>query len=277
MSQISDVTDAAKKAWNKIKDYVQDVGDFVEQGWEDVSGKTGSEAADKASQQQMEAIAKAMEELGASYDAGRGYLGGVYDQNIGNFDPFIGMGLNAYGGFNQSMGGMGDVMARLQAGPGNFQESEGYQFRKEQGLKALERRAGSTRSPYGSAAGRSMMGYASDLASQEYDNFYNRWLGTQGMQLGGYGSMAGMYGGVMGMGAQSAAGKAGFASNIGNAMAGMYGAEGNTMADLWGDYGNAQASGTIGSSNAQQQGTQNILEWMAYADAAERSNQQYKT
>lgn len=242
-------------------------GDALQQGWEDISGKTGSEAAGKASQQQMDAILKGMEELGISYEAGRELLSGIYDENKGGFDPFISMGLQAGGGFDQSMAGQADVMSRLQAGPGEFEADPGYQFRREQGLTALERQAGTSRSPYGSAANKSMMGFASDLASQEYGNFYNRWLGTQGMQLGGYQGMAGQYAGVMGTGAQSQAGKAGFASNIGGSMAGMYGAQGSTMADLWGQYGNAQAAGTMGQANQQTQGTQNILDMIAQGGA----------
>lgn len=231
----------------------------VQQGWDDVRGKTQSDAAAKASEQQMEAILKGMEELGISYEQGQEMLSGIYDEQIGGFDPFISMGLEAGEGFQDSMGGMGDVLARLQAGPGNFEADPGYQFRREQGLTALERQAGTSRSPYGSAAGKSMTGFASDLASQEYGNFYNRWLGTQGMQLGGYQGMASQYGGMVGMGAKSQAGKAGFAANIGSGMAGMYGAQGQTMADLWGQYGNAQAAGTMGQANAQAGGTQNLL------------------
>ena len=242
-----------------LSEQVEKGGDALQGYWDDLTGKSGAEAASTASAQQMEAILKGMEELGISYEQGREFLSGIYDEQKGGFDPFIEMGLEAGGGFQQSMGGMGDVMARLQAGPGEFKESAGYQFRRDQGLTALERQAGTSRSPYGSAAGKSMMGFASDLASQEYGKFYDRWLGTQGMQLGGYSNMASQYGGVMDMGAQSQAGKAGFASNIGNAMAGMYGAEGSTMADLWGQYGSAQAAGTMGESNQRQQGTQNML------------------
>ena len=269
MGYLDDIKKGSKAFYNPVG-YASDqgAGEAVQQGLDDIRGKTQSEASAKASEQQMEAILKGMEELGISYEQGREMLSGIYDEQIGGFDPFISMGLQAGGGFQESMGGMGDVMARLQQGPGSFEADPGYQFRREQGLTALERQAGSRRSPYGSAAGKSMMGFASDLASQEYGNFYNRWLGNQGMQLGGYQGMASQYGGMVGMGAQSPAGKAGFASNIGGALAGMYGAEGQTMADLWGQYGNAQAAGTMGQANAQAGGTQNILDLLSQGAGA---------
>ena len=210
-----------------------------------LTGQTAARASRQAGQQQADAISNGMGVLGESYGAGRDFLSEIYGENQGVFDPYIEAG-------ESGIRTLADLVAGIQAGPGEFEASPGYQFRRDQGLDAVQRQAANRRSPYGSAATKSMADFSGNLASQEYGNFFDRWLTQQGAAMTGAGNIADR-------GLRGAGGKAGFAGNIGNAMAGMYGSEGQTMADLWTQMGNAQAAGTVGSGNALSQGWQNIL------------------
>ncbi len=97
---------------------------------------------------------------------------------------------------------------RVEAGPGTFEKSPGYEFTREEGLKGIERAAGAMgglrSGRHLKAAGR----YATDLASTEYDNFLRRYYQslTPLQSLAGVGMTAGIQTGALG---QQAAGIAG--------------------------------------------------------------------
>lgn len=58
----------------------------------------------------------------------------------------------------------------IEEGPGEFEESPGYKFVREEGLKAIERGV-----PRGGARFKAGARYATGLASTEYDNFLERY------------------------------------------------------------------------------------------------------
>lgn len=64
---------------------------------------------------------------------------------------------------------------RIQAGPGEFTESPGYKFRLSEGEKAINRAAASRGMFDGGATMKALTRYGQDYASNEYDNFLNRW------------------------------------------------------------------------------------------------------
>ena len=64
---------------------------------------------------------------------------------------------------------------KIKAGPGEFTESPGYQFRKEEGEKAV-RRAASAKGELGSGKfGKELVRYSEDYATDEYDRFLSRY------------------------------------------------------------------------------------------------------
>ncbi len=64
---------------------------------------------------------------------------------------------------------------QIKAGPGEFTESPGYQFRKEEGEKAV-RRAASAKGELGSGKfGKELIRYGQDYATDEYDRFLSRY------------------------------------------------------------------------------------------------------
>lgn len=63
----------------------------------------------------------------------------------------------------------------VDAGPGEFTESPGYQFTLGEGQKAIERSAAARGMSQSPATQKALAQYATDLASKEYDSFLNRY------------------------------------------------------------------------------------------------------
>lgn len=168
------------RAWNNLTP----AGRMVGGGsgfWDDLSGKSGADAAREAAAIQ----AKAGREASQLYD------------------PYTEAGQTS----------LEDLMG------GNFEESPGYQFRLEQGNKAISNAAGVGGSPYSGATLKALTGFGQNMASQEYGNWWDRKFNMAGMGLDATGGK-------------------------GNALMGI---------------GNAQAGGVVGAANAGAQGTQNKM------------------
>jgi hypothetical protein len=122
----------------------------------------------------------------------------------------------------------------------DFQADPGYQFRLSEGLKGLDRQAAARGGLISGSALKAAQGYGQDLASQEYQNAFNRYQTNRGSV---YGMLSGQQG--VGQGATNAMGQAGqnYANQAGEAYMGA---------------GNARASGYMGAANAIGQGAGGI-------------------
>jgi len=114
-------------------------------------------------------------------------------------------------------------------GASDFQADPGYQFRLKEGLKELDRKAGMHGGSLGGNALRAGQEYAQNMASNEYQNAFNRYQVNRANQLQPLQSM-------MGAGQTS--------SNI------LSDASGRAYQGM----GDARASGYIGMGNAINQG-----------------------
>ena len=115
----------------------------------------------------------------------------------------------------------------IQAGPGEFKASEGYQWTLGQGLQAQQRQAAATGRMGSGAYLKDATKYAEGLASTEYDNFLNRYYKSLDpyFRMAGYGSNVAMSG-------------ANSASQTGNALANIYqNAGASSAAGILGQYG----------------------------------------
>lgn len=141
-------------------------------------------------------------------------------------------------------GGAGGAAAPQNALSGfdykGFQASPGYEFRRDEGMKGLERAASARGLRLSGGTLKDAMRFGQGLASEEYGNFYNRLA-----------SMAGIGQTAVNTGASLGAGKA---NAIGNAL--MTGAANRGSAYM--AAGKAQAQGILGSANALS-GTFNTL------------------
>lgn len=187
-----------------------------------ITGKTAARAAERAAGVQSEAARNAMEAQARYMEPY--YQSGLQAQN--RLMTLLGLGGDQssadYGMFNR------------QFGMQDFQEDPGYAFRMEQGTKALNRGAAAKGGMLSGNALRALTEYGQNLASQEYQNAYNRFMDQRRFLLNPLENLSGS--------GRSAAG------NLSN----IYG-QGLT------DIGTAQASGLMGAANARQAGMQNML------------------
>lgn len=129
-----------------------------------------------------------------------------------------------------------------EAGPyGDFQETPGYQFAFDEGLRALDRSAAARGRLQGGGYGRELTRYGQGMANQEFNTYANRLA-----SLAGVGQQATTAGAQFG--AQTAAG-------IGNTLMTGAQAQGNALQNA----GTARASGYAGVGNAINAGANNYM------------------
>jgi hypothetical protein len=117
-------------------------------------------------------------------------------------------------------------------GTQQFQQDPGYGFRMSEGMKALERGAAARGGLLSGGTLKATQRFGQDLASQEYQNAFNRYQAERQARLNPLQSLAGV--------GQTAA-------NTLGAQAGQFG---SNMAETLGAGAQARASGYIGAANA---------------------------
>lgn len=135
-------------------------------------------AADKAEKAAAEALAlqesvwqKQEEDMSPWLEAGKTGLNQLA----------YGMGLPGYEG-DSALGESGYLQKDFEMT--DFEEDPGYQFRLSEGLKALDRSASSKGNLLSGSALKGIERFGQDLASQEYQNAYNRYTGEQAWKYG---------------------------------------------------------------------------------------------
>lgn len=186
----------------------------------------------------------------------------MYNQTRADQEPWRAAGA-------QSLSQMGNADFQRDFTGADFQKDPGYDFRMQEGQKALERSAAAKGGLQGGAFGKALSRYGQDFASNEYGNAYNRFNADRDRRFGRLSNVAGM-----GMGANNAISGAGqnFANNAGSNMMGAanaQGAAGIAQANAWGgalsgigkagmDYAASGYKPSGGGSNWGQQSAQSI-------------------
>ena len=155
--------------------------------------------------------------------------------------PWRGTGESALGAMAALQGLEGG--GAYENGLAQFYESPGYQFRFDEGMRAVDHSAGARGDLFSGRTGRALQDYGQGIASQEYGNYYNRMA-----QLAGWGQNA-----AAGQGAASMAGANAQAAGIygaGVAEAGGIAGVGNAIT---GGIGNYMFQGAIGQPKQQPQ------------------------
>jgi len=122
--------------------------------------------------------------------------------------------------------------ATAEFGMDKFTADPGYAFRMSEGMKALERSAAARGGLLSGATLKGTQRYGQDLASQEYQNAFNRYQAERAGTLNPYQALAGT--------AQTSA----------NVLTGAAGNLGQQLGSNIIGAGNAQAAGQIGAANA---------------------------
>lgn len=145
--------------------------------------------------------------------------------------------------------GFGSLMRDFSAS--DFEQDPGYAFRLSEGMKALDRSAAARGGLQSGAALKAAARYGQDMASQEYQNAFNRYQVNRQNKLQPL-----MY--LTGVGQTASGGQAAAAGQLGQGLAGTYGAMGDVNAA--GQMGAANAiAGGLGQYLNYQQG-QNYLQ-----------------
>jgi hypothetical protein len=191
------------------------------------SGAMGASASKSAARTQA-----------ASAEADRRLQQEQYYDQVNRQEPFRQAGLQSVAELQRQFGLAGDSAS---AGYGNllrdfstadFQADPGYAFRLSEGLKGMDRQAAARGGLISGAALKAAGRYGQDMASQEYQNAYNRYNQNRSQRY------------QMLTGQQTAGANATNAQN--QSSANYASAAGNALQNA----GNARASGYMGQANA---------------------------
>lgn len=202
-------------------------------------GVGGALLANNSARKQAKAAQGAANAQAAAADRASQVQWDMYDQTRKDLTPYSDAGKNS---LDQLMGQMGPdgYFSQIYTGQDIYSDPS-YQFRLQQGQDAIQSSAAARGGLLSGATLKALQGYGQDMASQEYQNAYNRFNADQTNQ---YNRLSNL----VGIGQNAAAQKGNAGAQAAQAIAN------NTMSGA-----NAQAAGQIASANAKAQGQQALL------------------
>lgn len=188
-----------------------------------IGGIMGADAADSAAGAQVQS---AQEAAALQRE--------MFNRQVQLTEPWRQAGSNALAQITQGLGAGGQFSRPFSMA--DYEADPGYAFRLSEGMKALDRTAAARGGLLSGATLKGAQRYGQDMASQEYQNAFNRYQVNRSNALNPLMSVAGL-----GQTSVNALGSAGqnYANQAGEAYMGA---------------GNARASGYIGGSNAMSAG-----------------------
>lgn len=206
-----------------------------------IGGKIQSDAAKEAGAMQSAAMGDAVNLQRQMFEEQRQ----IYEQQRQDQAPWMQAGTRA-------LSGMEDADFQRDFTMSDFQKDPGYDFRMQEGMKALERSAASRGSLQGGATLKALSRYNQDFASNEFNNAYNRFNADRDRRFGRLSSLAG------------------FGQNATNAV----GAAGNAFGGAAQNFANQGGQLIAGAGNANA--ASRLAQGQAWADAAAGVNKAHK-
>jgi hypothetical protein len=237
-----------------------------------VGGTIGAYGANKAADTQAGAARDAANIQAQSAREAQALQRQMFDIQREGQEPFRQAGITGQNRLMEYLGLGGNTSAADYGKYGrdfsmaDFQASPSYLFSFEQGKKALDQSAAARGGLISGGALKAATRYGQDMASQEFNNAYNRYQTNRTNQLQPLGNLM-----SMGQSAASNQGSAAgqYGANAGNMIMGA----GNAMAGGITGAGNAMAAGQMGLANTfagglntaatGYQNQQNFTNWMA--------------
>lgn len=198
-----------------------------------IGGRSQSRAARRAADAQVQSAAEASR-----------LQREMFDRQVELQEPFRQGGITGQNRIMELLGIGGDATAGDYGRFGrdfsmnDFEVDPGYAFRLSEGNKALERSAAARGMVMSGQMFKGAQRFGQDLASQEYQNAFNRYQTNRANQLNPLGTLM-----ASGQGAS-------------NVLSGAAGQLGGQLGENAMGAGNARASGYIGSANAYAQALQ---------------------
>ena len=198
----------------------------------------------------------------------------MYQQGRTDLAPYREGGVTAQNQLFQMLGLGGDTTAANYGkyakdfGMSDFTTDPGYQFRLEQGMKALNASAAAKGMGVSGANIKGATEYGQNMGSQEYQNAFNRYQTNRNNQISPLMDFTRF-------GQASAAGSAAAASNLGSNLGTTYSNLGTNLGKTATDAGAAEAGGYIAGGNAINQTIGNLgNQYMGMVDRANQTSYQ---
>lgn len=197
-----------------------------------------SGAAGKAADEQSQAALQAAQLQANASRYATDAQTAEFNQQQANMQPFLSAGTSVL-----------PQLTSMASTPVSFSQQDflnnmdpAYQFDLQQGQQALERSAAASGQLMSGGTLKSLTNYAQGMASNEYQNAYNRYMNNQNTTFSRLSSVANIGQSAAGMLGQ--AGQA-YAGNIGNIAT----STANSLGNIGMSAGNAQAASTIAQGN----------------------------
>lgn len=219
------------------------------------SGVLGQRAASQASGAQSNAAVMSALIQAQQAQAAREQQERMFNKSVELQEPFRQGGVGATNRLADLYGTSGNAGA---AGYGSYAEmptmnqlqmDPGYQFRFEQGMRGVNASAAANAGLQSGAALKAATGFGQGMATQEYQNAYNRFMANRQQAAEAMSGLAGRGAGVaQGLGQQAVS----TGANVANTMLGAGQALGQGLENI----GQARASGYMGGATALSQALQ---------------------
>lgn len=206
-----------------------------------VSGVVASQSAKSAAAKQAAAARDAANLQANTTQSQLAQQQAMYNQNVARMNPYVQAGQGALAQLQAGVAPGGRFMQTFS--PANFQQDPSYQWRLQQGEKALQASA-AAKGLLGTGQGlRDITDYGQNAASQEYQAAYNRFQDTNNTLFNRLMGLAGnSQNAAAGLGAQGTQ----VSSNLANTAMSGVAAQNNYLTSA----AAAQAAGQIGQANA---------------------------
>jgi len=241
------------------------------------ASKAQSQAAGEATQAQRDISAQQMDIQSQTADKQLALQREQYNKQIELGEPFRQGGITGqnmllaqlqgpYGSAKfGGVPGYDPASAMKNFGASDFQADPGYAFRLSEGMKALDRTAASRGGLLSGSTLKGAQRYGSDLASQEYQNAFNRYQANRAQQAQEYGNAFNRFQtertntlaplqSLAGVGQSATQQAQQAAQNYATGATNTYGNLGAGQTGALGAFGAAQGSNIIGSGNARASG-----------------------
>lgn len=219
------------------------------------------------------------ENLRTGYETGRGDITTGRDQSLGALNKgYAGAEAIQQPYYQQGTQGLSNLAQMANNGfqftAADLASDPSYQFRLQEGQRALQSGAAANGNLLSGAAQKALMKYGHNMASQEYANAYNRARDTYSTNFNANNTLAGY-------GLNAANNISGYRADLGTQSANVYGNAGQNLAQMANNYGQNSANMSIDRGNslaniAMQRALINAGEWQGYGNAAIGQGQHFQ-
>lgn len=210
-----------------------------------IGGASSIIGGNKAAKAQQQASNAANAESARQYNQTRADQLAMLAQQRADQAPWLDAGKNALAQLVNGTQAGGQFAKTFTMA--DFQADPGYQFRLDEGTRAIERSAAARGGLLSGAAAKALTRYSQGMASDEFNNAYNRFNNDKSTGFNRLASLAGV--------GQAATNQVGQASQ--NAWGSIASAGQNNSSSIQNNLigaGNARASGYVGAANAINSG-----------------------